>query len=107
MIDRVGTLSNERVRAIRLLFEDGKVILSSANQDLGSAEDELEIDYNYEERVDICFNVRYLLDIISQIKTEEAELSLTNGESSAIFRPIPSSEDDSKPEVFVLMSMRA
>jgi DNA polymerase-3 subunit beta len=105
-IDRVATVSTDRVRSIRLRFEKGKVTLLSTSLELGSAVDEIDINYDYDEIVEIGFNVRYLLDIVSQINTDHLEIFLSDPDSSVRIQPLQTQGKDSDPSVYMLMSMK-
>ncbi|MGH6675840.1 MAG: DNA polymerase III subunit beta, partial [Xanthobacteraceae bacterium] len=61
-VDRVSTVSSERGRAVKLSVAGGKLSLSVTNPDSGSANEELEVEYEADP-IDIGFNSRYLLDI--------------------------------------------
>lgn len=84
--DRVATISSEPGRAVKLSFEPasdpqsgnrlvggedaekntGKLRLSATNSDAGSAEEEIEAQYD-EAALDIGFNSRYLADILAAL----------------------------------------
>lgn len=100
-VDRVGTVVNEKVRAIKVNLANNTATLSAISNELGKAEEELDVDYPYDQPLEVCFNVRYLMDIASQVPTEEMELLLVDTESSVLIRPT------SNPHViFILMPMR-
>ncbi len=50
---------------------DGKLTLSVTNPDSGSAQEELDVDYD-STPMDIGFNARYLLDITEQLDSDTA-----------------------------------
>ncbi len=100
-VDRVGTVVNDKVRAIKVRLLENIASLFAVSNDFGSAKEELDVDYPYPEPLEICFNVRYLMDIAQQIHTEEMEVLLVNEESSVLIRPL------GDPHVtFILMPMR-
>ena len=45
-VDRVSTVSSERGRAVKLSITGGKLLLSVTNPDSGSANEELEVEYD-------------------------------------------------------------
>lgn len=100
-VDRVGTVVNEKVRAIKVRLSNNAAILSAVSSESGSAEEELDVDYPYPDQLEICFNVKYLMDIAHQVTTEEMEVLLSDADSSVMIRPT------SNPHVtFILMPMR-
>jgi DNA polymerase III subunit beta len=99
-VDRVSTVSSERGRAVKLSIADGKLSLSVTNPDSGSANEELEVEYE-SDPIDIGFNSRYLLDIANQIESEAAVLKLADPGSPTLIQ-----DKESKGALYVLMPMR-
>ena len=99
-VDRVSTVSSERGRAVKLSITGGKLSLSVTNPDSGSANEELEVEYEADP-IDIGFNSRYLLDIAAQIESEAAVLKLADPGSPTLIQ-------DKEPHgaLYVLMPMR-
>ena len=102
-IDRVSAVSiNEEIKskAIKLLIESNKLLLSVESLSKGSANEELDINYN-EEKVEIGFNSRYLVDICNEIDGDEVIIHILDSISPAI---ILDKSDENL--FFVLMPMR-
>jgi DNA polymerase III subunit beta len=99
-VDRVSTVSSERGRAVKLSITGGKLQLSVTNPDSGSANEELEVEYEADP-IDIGFNSRYLLDIAAQIESEAAVLKLADPGSPTLI-----ADKESKGALYVLMPMR-
>src|SRR6056297_1666164 len=70
-VDRVATVSSERSRAVKLALDEDRLILSVNAPDSGAAEEELAVAYG-DERLEIGFNAKYLLEIASQVDRENA-----------------------------------
>jgi DNA polymerase-3 subunit beta len=99
-VDRVSTVSSERGRAVKLSLSGGKLMLSVTNPDSGSANEEIEVEYD-SDALDIGFNSRYLLDIAAQIEGEVAILKLADPGSPTLIQ-----DKDAKGALYVLMPMR-
>lgn len=99
-VDRVSTISSERGRAVKLAVADGQIVLTVNNPESGSATEEVAVGYD-SEPMEIGFNSRYLLDITSQLRGDEAVFMLSDAGSPTLIRD--SSEDGA---LFVLMPMR-
>jgi DNA polymerase-3 subunit beta len=99
-VDRVSTVSSERGRAVKLSLTGGRLLLSVTNPDSGSANEELEVEYD-SDPLDIGFNSRYLLDIAAQIEGEVAVLKLADPGSPTLIQ-----DKDAKGALYVLMPMR-
>jgi DNA polymerase-3 subunit beta len=76
------------------------LLLSVTNPDSGSANEELEVEYEADP-IDIGFNSRYLLDIASQIESEAAVLKLADPGSPTLIQ-----DKDARGALYVLMPMR-
>lgn len=100
-VDRVATVATDKLRVIKVNVGNNMITLSAASHELGSATEEIPVDYPGEETVEIGFNARYLLDIAQQIGDDEAQIMLADGSSPAIIRGMNDSES-----MFVLMPMR-
>ena len=99
-VDRVSTVSSERGRAVKLSLSAGKLMLSVNNPDSGSANEELEVEYEADP-IDIGFNSRYLLDIAAQVDGEVAVLKLADPGSPTLIQ-----DKDVQSALYVLMPMR-
>ena len=99
-VDRVSTLSSDKGRAVKLKMSDGKLTLSVNNPDSGSATEELAAEYSSDE-LEIGFNARYLLDISSQLESDNVKLLLSDPGSPTMVR-----DDKDESALYVLMPMR-
>lgn len=99
-VDRVSTISSERGRAVKLSLSDGQIVLAVNNPESGSATEELAVGYDA-GALDIGFNSRYLLDIMSQLSGEEAIFMLSDPGSPTLIR-----EAGGDGALYVLMPMR-
>ena len=99
-LQRARILSNEKFSGVRLILEDGVLKISAANAEQEEAQEEIEVDYNG-DRLDIGFNVNYLLDVLSHVSDETVAWRFNDSNSSALFGPI-----DSTNFKYVVMPMR-
>ena len=74
--------------------------ISAANAEQEEAQEEIEVDYNG-DRLDIGFNVNYLLDVLSHVSDENIVWRFNDSNSSALFGPM-----DSTNFKYVVMPMR-
>jgi DNA polymerase-3 subunit beta len=70
-VDRVATVSSERSRAVKMQLDEDRLVLSVNAPDSGNAEEELAVAYG-DEKLEIGFNAKYLLEIASQVDRENA-----------------------------------
>jgi DNA polymerase III subunit beta len=99
-VDRVATIASERGRAVKLNLSKDKLVLTVNNPDGGSATEEIEAGYSASP-LEIGFNARYLLDIASQLETDDARFLLADPGSPTMVRD---GGDDGA--LYVLMPMR-
>lgn len=99
-VDRVATVSSERSRAVKLTLEEDRLTLSVNAPDSGAAEEELAVAYG-DERLEIGFNAKYLLEIASQVDRENAVFLFNGSGDPALMR-----EGSDTTAVYVVMPMR-
>lgn len=99
-VDRVATVSSERSRAVKLQLDDDRLILSVNAPDSGAAEEELAVAYA-DERLEIGFNAKYLLEIASQVDRENAVFLFNSSGDPTLMR-----EGNDTSAVYVVMPMR-
>ena len=99
-VDRVSTISAEKMCAVKIAISNGLVGLSATAADSGDANDQVEVNYNG-EALEIGFNARYLLDVCGQIESGKAQFLMNDGASPTIIQDL---EDDTA--LYVLMPMR-
>ena len=99
VIERVSVVS-EKSRGIKLNIKPDLLMVSATATDEGSAEDELDVQYTGDE-IEIGFNFRYLLDILSQIKGEQSEMRFEDSVSPVILQDVKDTDT-----LYVLMPMR-
>ena len=99
-VDRVSTIASDKSRAIKLNIENNQLVLSATNPDASSATESLEISYDGDS-IDIGFNAKYLMDILTQIKGETIAIELIDSGSPSLLR-----DPEDEANIFVLMPMR-
>ena len=106
-VDRVGTVVFDRVRAVRFTFTRDKALISAMSQEFGSAEEDIDIQFPYDDSIEICFNVRYVLDVLQHIQDDEVEMFIENGDASVLIKPVAHNQKHYASESqFLLMPMR-
>jgi DNA polymerase III subunit beta len=99
-VDRVATVSSERSRAVKLSLDEDRLVLSVNSPDSGAAEEELSVAYG-DERLEIGFNAKYLLEIASQVDRENAVFLFNSAADPTLMR-----EGNDLSAVYVVMPMR-
>jgi DNA polymerase-3 subunit beta len=100
-VDRVSTIASERGgKAVKLSMKEGNLELSVTNPDHGTATEEIAVEFE-PESFEIGFNARYLLDIIGQIRSDNAVFQFHDAGSPTLVK-----EDGEAKALYVLMPMR-
>ncbi len=99
-VDRVATVSNDRTRAVKLALEEDRLTLSVNAPDSGNAEEVLNVSYG-DERLEIGFNAKYLLEIANQVDRENAVFLFNSSGDPTLMR-----EGTDTSAVYVVMPMR-
>ena len=101
-IDRVDTIVSDISNSIQLSISNNKLTISGASKELGSAIEELDCKFyvreennsdnnniEYNEVFNICFNSKYLLELIKQVNTKEIYLYFNSNVSPTLIKPDP------------------
>jgi len=99
-VDRVSTIASEKTRAVKMSLDRDKVTLSVTSPENGIATEEVPADYSA-DGLEIGFNARYLLDILSEIDGDTVEVHLADAAAPTLLR-----ENDKSNALYVLMPMR-
>jgi len=98
--NRTSVLSNEKYRGMRLQLSQNQLTATVHNPEQDEAEEVIEVTYSGDE-FEIGFNVAYLLDALSAIKSEAVVMQLTDSNHSCLL--FGTDDVDSK---YVVMPMR-
>ena len=100
VLSRASILSNEKFKGVRLNFLNSLLKITANNPEQEQAEEELEIDFPYEE-LEIGFNVSYVLDVLNAIKDDKVKFTLADANSSVVIEGAETGE-----ALYVVMPMR-
>lgn len=99
-LQRAAILTTEKFKGVRFSLTTNKITIQSTNAEQEEAQEEIETQYSG-DAVEIGFNVSYLLDVLSNIKNDDIQISLGDANSSAVIT-LPGSEGFK----YVVMPMR-
>ncbi len=97
-LERASVMTMDEAHSTRLIFESGKLTVTSAASDIGEARDVVPIKYAG-EKIEIVFNPSYVMDPLRAIDDDEITINLNDGHSPAVIRC-------SIPFLYVLMPLR-
>ncbi|HHB83865.1 MAG TPA: DNA polymerase III subunit beta [Devosia sp.] len=100
-VDRVSTIASERGgKVVKLAIANGNLELTVTNPEHGTANEEVPVTFEH-DLFEIGFNAKYLLDILSQIGSQNA--SFLFGDSGS---PTLVSDQDDEAAAYLIMPMR-
>jgi DNA polymerase-3 subunit beta len=85
-LKRISLLSDEKSHAIRFDLSENQLRVSSQNPDLGEAQEDVAIDYAG-SKVEVAFNARYLIDVLSALAGDDVLLEVADEQSPGVLRP--------------------
>jgi len=97
-LDRASVMTMDEAHSTKLIFENGKLTVTSAASDIGEAKDVVPIKYAG-DRIEIMFNPSYVMDPLKAIDDDEVTINLNDGHSPAVIKC-------QIPFLYVLMPLR-
>ena len=97
-LDRASVMTMDEAHSTKLIFENNKLIVTSAASEIGEAKDVVPIKYAG-EKIEIMFNPTYVMDPLKAIDEDVIIFQLKNGHSPAMIKC-------SVPFLYVLMPLR-
>lgn len=79
MLRRMSILSTEDYRSVLFHLEDGKLIITSTNPDIGESKEEMKIDFS-EDPIEAAFNPRFFIETLNVINADTVEMAIVDGE---------------------------
>ena len=106
---RASILSNNS-RGVRLILDNDSLQIQAHNNSAHEkSEENMEVEYKG-ERIEVGFNVDYLLDVLNVLESENLVIFIRDAHSSALLLPYPPKEDTSSDIMeesrYVIMPMR-
>ncbi len=92
VINRVGLLTGDRARAIRMELKDDQLVFSAANPDLGEAREEVSCSYQG-DGLSLGVNPDYFSQFLGVTDTEKVRLELKDENSQCVAYPVEGLED--------------
>ena len=101
VLGRAAILSNEKYRGVRLILQEDLLQVYANNPEQEEAEEEMSVNYQG-DRLEIGFNVGYLLDVLGVTVSENVVVNLSDANSSALITEAVDNPDST----YVVMPMR-
>ncbi|GIW23100.1 MAG: DNA polymerase III subunit beta [Candidatus Sericytochromatia bacterium] len=90
-IDRVSSISSEKINVVKMEISSNKVNISSSSSELGKSSEELTIEYEG-ENLDINFNAKFLIEALKNFDDDKVKILMRETLTPCIIKPL---EDES------------
>ena len=100
---RVALLSDNLTHQVRVAFKPDVMTLSARTQDIGEAQEEMEVQYGGDEIV-MGFNAQYLGELLRNVGTEEVLMSLSSPLNAGLVEPVE--QGDGQTYLCLIMPLR-
>src|SRR2546428_12161145 len=84
---RVAVMAEERNKPVKLALSPGSLKVTASSQELGEAEEILEVEYAGEEMV-IGFNSRYLLEAMAALDEDQVMFEIKDAQSPGVIKSV-------------------
>jgi len=93
-LGRVAIVADQKNSVVKFGFsyDDQSLRISAEAQDVGSGEETIAVPVP-ESNLEIAFNVRYLMDGLKAISTEEVEFRINTATSPVVLKPVNGEQD--------------
>lgn len=88
---RRAQLMSSETRGVKVAATKDGITITSDNPDLGEVREELDADYNGEP-IAIGFNPKYVVELLSQMSSDQVTLALSGELDPGLIRPVSSDE---------------
>ncbi|MCL1464658.1 DNA polymerase III subunit beta [Argonema galeatum] len=93
-IERISVLTDQKNNIFKANLDsvNQKLTLSVEAKDVGSGQESIPIQFITGEDIDIAFNVKYLMESLKNLNTQEVQMDLNNGLSPVVLKPLGGSK---------------
>ncbi|CAB5120866.1 DNA polymerase III beta subunit (EC [Olavius algarvensis associated proteobacterium Delta 3] len=85
MLKRMSILSSETYKGVIFNIREGNLEITATNPDRGESKEDMDIDYQGEP-LQVAFNPRYFIDIMSVMENEKVQLNLIDDEKPCLIK---------------------
>lgn len=100
-VDRVATVTNDKFKGIKFVIQDNSLLMSASSDTVGGAKEEIVANSNADKKIEIGFNSRYILDVMSVIEGDTVTCLFKDP-----FAPVIIEDESDKLFQYVVMPMR-
>ncbi len=97
---RAHVIASEKGEGVKFSIQSGSMEIRTGGPEVGNVQEEIKVDYDGDP-LEVSFNARYLLDVLTIMDTEKVRMELKEELSSGIIKPM-----DGEEYLYVVMPMR-
>jgi DNA polymerase III subunit beta len=86
-LERIAIIAGQKNNVVKISLSDVMVISAEADG-IGTASEAVPMQFDGEESITIAFNVKYLLNGLKSVATQEIQLQTNSPASPVVIRPI-------------------
>ena len=101
-LQRTAILCNEKFHGVKLNFKEKMLDLSAHNPEQEEAEEKIELNQEV-EKMEIGFNVNYLLEAVTSLETDLIKMSISNASTGVL---LEQTDYENCTFLYVVMPMR-
>lgn len=94
-----------KTMTIKLLIKKGGIDVEVRNPEVGDFKDSLDVEYEGDE-VKIGFNIEYLVDVVDRITTDKMVISVKDGSSPCVIKPLTSEAESDERYINIIMPIK-
>ncbi len=100
MLRRMSILTSDEYKGVYFQFNDDKLVIKTANPDIGESKEEMVIQYK-EQPIEVAFNPQFFIDALNFIESDTVYLNIRDEEHPCLVQ----GEED-KSFVSIIMPMK-
>lgn len=91
--------------SVRMNIKKGRIDIEVQNPEVGEFSDTVEVEYDGEE-VKTGFNIEYLVDVVEHITTEKLVMSVKDGNSPCVIKPLTMEVEGDERYLNIIMPVK-
>lgn len=99
--ERAAVIAAGSANIVRIEVKAGKLHLSAHTPDVGTIDELMDVDIKSNEKIQMAFNVRLIIDVLKVIDTEDTTLELSEALGPGVIK-----EEENEGFVYIVMPIR-
>ncbi|MCP4763717.1 MAG: DNA polymerase III subunit beta, partial [archaeon] len=85
MLRRMSILTSDDYKGVYFIFNDDKLVIKTANPDIGESKEEMIIQYK-EQPIEVAFNPQFFIDALNFIESDTVYLNIRDEEHPCLIQ---------------------